>query len=225
MLERLKLTSDPFYANASLARARDGDELLWPEEVFFTGQHPVMEWVSDKLLQQVGRNEAPVLRAQVDSVTFVVQGLYSNRNGQATVVEWMAIDHLDGTPRTRSLDEMLVAAKVGPRMPNPGGLGDPAQLKTAQGLVPAAVRAGREYVKAVRQERSATMQAAVKVHHRRLDDWRKQSNMLAEQLQLAGVKDKKIKHIDHIAKAQERLIERLASEGDPLVRVVAVLLP
>ena len=42
ILERLRLTSNADYANASLKRARDGDELLWPEEVFFTGQHPVM---------------------------------------------------------------------------------------------------------------------------------------------------------------------------------------
>ena len=224
VLERLKLTSDPAYANASLARARDGDELLWPEEVFFTGQHPVMEWVSDKLLAQVGRNEAPVLQAHVDGATFVVQGLYSNKNGQATVVEWMAIDRISSTPRVRRLEEALSDAKVGPRMPNPGNLAAEV-IKDAQALVPQAVAAGRVHVKAVRQERSAALLASVKAHQRRLDAWRNQSAQLAEQLPLPGVRDKRIQQIDHTAEAKRRLIERLASEGDPLVRVVAVLVP
>ena len=224
ILERLKLTSNADYANASLKRARDGDELLWPEEVFFTGQHPVMEWVSDKLLQQVGRNEAPVLVAGVDDATFIVQGLYSNKNGQATVVEWMAIDRLGASPRVRPLTEVLAGAQIGPRMPNPGGDDWFQEVLRAQSLVKQAVQAGRDELKRVRQERSQALLSSVKAHQRRLDAWKAQSSVLAEQLGLQAVQDKRKRQIDATAEAKIKLIERLASEGDPLVRVVAVLI-
>ncbi len=225
VLERLKLTSDPVYANDSLARARDGDELLWPEEVFFSGQHPVVEWVSDKVLQQIGRNEAPVLSANVDDITFVVQGIYSNKNGQATVVEWMAIDRVDKTPRIRRLDTVMAEAKLGPRMPNRGIDETSPEVKKAQKLVSAAVAAGRVHIKSVRKERSKAMLPTVQAHTRRVDDWKKQSRALAEQITLPGLVDKRVKQIDEVAAAKTRLIERLSSEGEPLVRVVAVIVP
>jgi ERCC4-related helicase len=225
VLERLKLTSDADYANASLKRARDGNELLWPEEVFFTGQHPVMEWISDKLLQQVGRNEAPVLVADVDDITFIVQGLYSNKNGQATVVEWMAVDRVHSVPRFRSLADLIASANIGPRMPNPGGMDRFQEVLRAQSLVRQAVQAGRDHLKSVRQERSHALLSSVKAHQRRLDTWKAQANALAEQLSLPGVQEKRKRQIDHAAEAKIKLIERLASDGDPLVRVVAVLVP
>jgi ERCC4-related helicase len=225
VLDRLKLTSDPAYANASLARARDEDELLWPEEVFFTGQHPVMEWVSDKLLQHVGRNEAPVMRAKVDNPTFVVQGMYSNKSGQATVVEWMAIDHLATEPRVRSLADLLDAAAIGAKMANPGGLANSAALTEAQEAIPLAINIGRDYLKRMRQERSKRMLESVKQHERRLNHWREESTSLAEQLALLPIKQKRVKQIDATVEAQRKLIARLSSDGEPLVRVVAVLLP
>jgi ERCC4-related helicase len=225
VLDRLKLTSDPAYANASLARARDEDELLWPEEVFFTGQHPVMEWVSDKLLQHVGRNEAPVMRAKVDNPTFVVQGMYSNKSGQATVVEWMAIDHLATEPRVRSLADLLDAAAIGAKMANPGGLANSAALTETQAAIPLAINTGRDYLKRMRQERSKRMLESVKQHERRLNHWREESTSLAEQLALVPIKQKRVKQIDTTVEAQRKLIARLSSDGEPLVRVVAVLLP
>jgi ERCC4-related helicase len=225
VLDRLKLTSDPAYANASLARARDEDELLWPEEVFFTGQHPVMDWVSDKLLQHVGRNEAPAMRGKVDNPTFVVQGMYSNKSGQATVAEWMAIDHLATEPRVRSLADLLDAAAIGAKMANPGGLANSAALTEAQEAIPLAINIGRDYLKRMRQERSKRMLESVKQHERRLNHWREESSSLAEQLALVPIKQKRVKQIDATVEAQRKLIARLSSDGEPLVRVVAVLLP
>ena len=240
MLERLKLTSDPLYANASLAQARDDDELLWPDVAYFTGQHPVMEWVGDKLLQRVGRNEALALRAKVESPTFIVQGLYSNKAGQATVVEWMAIDRLDGPNaqvRVRDLQDALREAGVGPRMANPGwddndndndNDGDADNdigLRAAQKLLALAVEAGRTHVHQMRQVRSQTMLDTVKRYQRRLDRWKEASFDVAQQIALVGPRDKRVKQIEHTAKTQGGLIERLASEGAPLVRVLAVILP
>jgi hypothetical protein len=173
----------------------------------------------------VGRNQAPVMQAHVADITFVVQGLYSNKNGQATVVEWMAIDRVDGQYRSRPLDIVIAEAKVGPRMPNPGGLADSADVQRAQALVRRAVEAGRAEVKRVRQERSSALLDSVKAHQRRLDAWKAQSSALADQLGLQTVQDKRKRQIEATAEAKIKLIERLASEGEPLVRVVAVLVP
>ena len=66
---------------------------------------------------------------------------------------------------------------------------------------------------------------AVKAHERRLKAWRSQASAIAEQLPLPGLQENRKKLIDRTAEAKERLIQRLASEGEPLVRVVAVMVP
>ena len=78
----------------------------------------MIEWLTDKVLVRVGRQQAPVLIADVTEPTFLIQGVYSNALGQPTVVEWMAVTGLPGEPRVEGHDRRPQRAKVGPDMVN-----------------------------------------------------------------------------------------------------------
>ncbi|MCV2356563.1 DEAD/DEAH box helicase [Paucibacter sp. B2R-40] len=73
---------------ARQARAEDD---TWPTLHYLWPQHPIMEWLADRVLTTFGRHRAPVLQvAQLPPGTqaFVLMSLVPNRKGQPLLVEW-----------------------------------------------------------------------------------------------------------------------------------------
>ena len=220
VLERLKLTADRHVAQEMLRRARESTDSLWPEVLYLSSQHPVVDWLVDKVLVRLGRNEAPVIAADVRSPVFLLQGVYSNRRGQPTVVEWMAVDRLPDHPHVRPLQVALEEAGVGPRLGNTGRLPD---LATLQQLVVHAVRTGREHMRAVRDDRDAALAERVQRHQRRLRFWQRHAERLTSEIAAMPQRRHREKEVAAVATDTEALIVDQQTTGDPLVRVVAVL--
>ena len=222
VLERVKLTAMPSVANESLRQAREATDMVWPEVSYLSGRHPVVEWLTDKVLVGVGRNEAPVIVADVSGPVFVMQGIYANRRGQAVMVEWLALAGLPDQPYVKPFDLALREAGVHARMANAGADADLAAL---QALVPAAVAAARTQMAKLRAERSDELGERIRTRLRRIRAWRDAATAMTEQLALAGVQQKRRKDIQSVADEAETLVNALAAYGDPMVRVVAVLAP
>ncbi len=73
---------------ARQARAEDD---TWPALHYLWPQHPIMEWLADRVLTTFGRHRAPVLQsAQLPpgEQAFVLMSLVPNRKGQPLLVEW-----------------------------------------------------------------------------------------------------------------------------------------
>ena len=222
VLERLKLTADRDVAEEMLRRAREGGRSLWPEVHYLSSQHPVIEWLVDKVLVRLGRNEAPVIAAGVSSPTFLLQGMYSNQRGQPTVVEWMAVERLPDHPNVLPMEQVLREAGVGPALSNTRSVSD-EELDRLQQLVPAAVEAGREHMRRVRKEQEQALTERIEAHRRRLGAWYQRSEQLAQSLAVAGQRQHRKQQIDRVYGEVDGLIRDLATSGEPLVRVVAVL--
>ncbi|MEU1694023.1 SNF2-related protein [Streptomyces hirsutus] len=93
--ERMLVTFDRTLAQRKLTEARDSSTTMWPEVSFLTDIHPVVEWLTDKVLVEFGPQEAPVITTpHVDGPVFLVQGIHSNALGRPTVVRWMAVTGL-----------------------------------------------------------------------------------------------------------------------------------
>ena len=108
-------------AEARLERARNDTDSSWPEVGHLSPLHPLVDWLADKVLVAVGRNEAPVIVADVDRPVFCVQGLYSNGRGQPQLVEWMAVtEAVSGRTVIDDLFDVLAKAGVGPDDGQPG---------------------------------------------------------------------------------------------------------
>ena len=102
--ERMKVTFDRQLAQRKLDEARK-TKTLWPDIAYLSDLHPMIEWLTDKVLLRITRQQAPVLIADVEEPVFLVQGVYSNALGQPTVVQWMAVTGLPDEPRVAGLTE------------------------------------------------------------------------------------------------------------------------
>jgi len=214
--ERLLLTFDRGAAEEHLARAVREGQSTWPVVGYASDLHPVVEWLVDKLLARLGRQEAPVLAGDVDGPTVLVQGIYSNAFGRPTVVEWMAVTGLPDAPRVRDMFDVLDEAGVKPDMVNTGR---PVDLASLQALVPAAVDAARDHLEARRDSWDERISTSLRDHLHRLDRW--------EQLSLDGTATgpaaTRRQRVRETATGQRRLADSLRTSGAPFLRVLAVL--
>ena len=95
---RLRLTTDAATASRYLEQAvnakgdSDATGTAWPEVHFLGPQHPVLDWLADKLLYRVERNEAIAIPCDVDAPTVLVSGVWSNKLGEP-IARSMACGH------------------------------------------------------------------------------------------------------------------------------------
>ncbi|MFH9859355.1 SNF2-related protein [Streptomyces sp. NPDC017202] len=206
--DRLKVTFNRRLADSSLTRARASATSSWPDISLLTDLHPVMEWLTDKVLVRLDRQEAPVLTADVSRPTYLVQGIYSNALGRPTVVKWMAVTE-DG-----DVDDDMVAvlrrAQVGPTMANPGLAHDPAALAEA---IPGVLDTAEAFLERHRTAWDEPLRAPVEEYKTRLGLW--------EQPTLAGGAAAPAGTRERLAS----LADSLLTTGRPMLRVLAVLAP
>ncbi|MDF6046436.1 DEAD/DEAH box helicase [Streptomyces sp. JH14] len=206
--DRLKVTFNRRLADHSLTRARASATSSWPDISLLTDLHPVMEWLTDKVLVRLDRQEAPVLTADVPEPTYLVQGIYSNALGRPTVVKWMAVT-TDG-----EVDDDMVAvlrrAKVGPTMANPGLAHDPARLAEA---IPGVLDTAEAFLERHRAAWNEPLRAPIEEYKTRLGSW--------EQPTLANGAAAPTGTRERLAS----LADSLLTTGRPMLRVLAVLAP
>lgn len=73
------------------ARQAKAEDDTWPQLHLLWPQHPIMEWLGDRVLTHFGRHRAPLLqspRLDEDEQAFVLMSLLPNRKGQPLLVEW-----------------------------------------------------------------------------------------------------------------------------------------
>jgi ERCC4-related helicase len=206
--DRLKVTFNRRLADSSLTRARASATSSWPDISLLTDLHPVMEWLTDKVLVRLDRQEAPVLTADVPRPTYLVQGIYSNALGRPTVVKWMAVT-ADG-----EVDDDMVAvlrrAQIGPTMANPGLAHDPARLAEA---IPAVLDTAEAFLEQHREAWDEPLRAPIEEYKARLGSW--------EQPTLANGGAAPTGTRERLAS----LADSLLTTGRPMLRLLAVLAP
>ncbi|MFD4533727.1 helicase-related protein [Kitasatospora sp. NPDC058397] len=217
---RLNLTFDAADAADSLRRAREDSHSnsLWPDSHYVGELHPVLEWITDKVLVQIGRQSAPVLQVDAKRVpepVFLTQGLWSNSEGRPTVVAWLAVDLLaQDHPRIRPLTrELLAELGVGPGMDDHFAPGDRDALTE---LLPAAVAATRRELHELRKLSDELVDAPLHEYEKKIGRW---------QQTLPGLGALTRSARDETAELLRKRAERLRTAGKPMVRVLAVLEP
>ncbi|MEW2552368.1 DEAD/DEAH box helicase [Streptomyces zhihengii] len=203
--ERLLVTFNRRLAQHSLQRAREaGSTSSWPEISLLTDLHPVVEWLTDKVLVRLGRQEAPMITAGVAEATYLVQGVYSNTLGRPTVVKWM------GVTRSGAVDDDMVSllrrSGVGSTMANKLRYRDPAPLVDG---IPDVLEAAESFMERHRDAWDQPLRETIERHKLRLGDW--------EQPTLAGERTKR--------RLTDLADDLLTTGQSPMLRVLAVLLP
>ncbi|MFP8903083.1 helicase-related protein [Streptomyces atacamensis] len=239
VLDKLRVTFDPGFAQQRLDRARElsgerpkgaitkqtrRETSGWPDVSYLTDQHPVVEWLTDKVLVRLTRNTAPVITADVDEPTFLMQGMYSNAKGHPTVLAWSCVTGLErGAPEfDDDMVGVLERAGVKPKMLNRPFAGD---LNALRVLVPHAVAATRRHLAELRSSQEEPLIEQLAEYEKRLAAWRKASQSSFEQLTLAIHREHAEKRVEKTAIEVGQLIEQLATQGEAMIRVVGVLVP
>ncbi|MGX4688660.1 SNF2-related protein [Streptomyces sp. JNUCC 63] len=206
--DRLKVTFNRRLADHSLTRARASATSSWPDISLLTDLHPVMEWLTDKVLVRLDRQEAPVLTADVSRPTYLVQGIYSNALGRPTVVKWMAVT-TDG-----EVDDDMVAvlrrAKVGPTMANPDLAHDTTRLAEA---IPGVLDTAEAFLEQHREAWDEPLRAPIEEYKTRLGSW-EQPTLTSGGSAPTGTRER-----------LASLADSLLTTGRPMLRVLAVLAP
>ncbi|MBN3780881.1 DEAD/DEAH box helicase [Burkholderia sp. Ac-20345] len=151
-----------------IARQARSEEETWPQQHYLWPQHPIMEWLGDRVLTHFGRHKAPLLQSHKlapDEQAFILMSLIPNRKGQPLLVEWqVACRNGDDAFALESFDAFIERAGI-----RAGGLPNRGETLALQALqakmqqaLPLAVKYMHEFMVERQQTFSADMQARLK---------------------------------------------------------------
>ncbi|MFE4599572.1 helicase-related protein, partial [Kitasatospora indigofera] len=212
---RMRITFSKDLAARRLKAARESSKSQWPNVSYVTDVHPVLDWLTDKVLVEVGRHQAPVLAAAVTTPTFLVQGICSNALGRPTIVEWMAVHGESGALQvTQVTPEVLADYGVGPAMPGRAAPRDPEGLAA---LVPAAVDRAEQHLLNLGERHGEKIEALLTPYRKRVVHWQQEALFSSDGTGKRGV--------NRSASTRLTLLKSLQTTGKPMLRLLAVLEP
>ncbi len=232
----LKLTTDRKRVQQALEQARQSDN-EWPEWELLWNQHPVAEWLNDRVLSRFARHEAPLIRVNgmaPDDVIFVFQGVLSNLRSQPVIVEWFGVLH-DGREMA-VLDDYALIESTGldQELSNPATTVESDQLEE---LLPEAVKRAEEHMVEQRQSRSVKLGPALRGEQRRVKRWyRAAADRIDSEIarKAEGRKlrsdeqrrfDEQRAHLERLMSSRAKWIkEGLETVATPYLRVAAALI-
>jgi superfamily II DNA or RNA helicase len=96
------LCADPARMAASIETARQAkaEDDTWPKLHYLWPQHPVLEWLGDRVLNHFPRHSAPVVqnhKLSAGEQAFILMSVVPNRKGQPLLVEWQVACRVGNT--------------------------------------------------------------------------------------------------------------------------------
>lgn len=146
---RYTLTASREQMAAAIEQARQAkaEDDTWPAVHYLWPQHPILEWLSERVLTAFGRHRAPVIQCQKmdeGSQAFILMGLIPNRKGQPLMVEWRVAVHSAGQWTLEAFPDFVVRTGLGAGLlPNKDQKPD---LSSLQANLPDAVTAMRKFM-------------------------------------------------------------------------------
>jgi hypothetical protein len=148
--DRYELCADPARVMQAIEQARQAraEDETWPQLHYLWPQHPIVDWLVDRVMTLFGRHRAPVIQSHYlipGEQAFVMLGLVPNRKGQPLLVDWQVACRQPGQPFTLEPYDAFVqraGLKTG-RLPNPGLN---SLLQDLQAALPEAVARMRQHM-------------------------------------------------------------------------------
>lgn len=235
---RYTLTTSREAMAEAIDRARQArrEEDTWPALHYLWPQHPIMEWLTERVLTAFGRHRAPVIRSHhlaAGEQAFILLGLIPNRKGQPLLVEWRAAVHRDGKWTLEAFPEFAKrAGLVAGKLPNSG---QSIETTTLQELLPSAVKAMQQFMVEKQKTFAADMEARLQST---LDNLERLQGHQLEQLELRFEKSQQAETIkrgqreqrsQHIRKVfdeyRDWVRDTMSTEPQPFIQVLAAAIP
>jgi len=228
LADRIRLTTDHTRANQSLLDAvnartnADDSGTAWPEIHHLGPQHPVLDWLADKVLYGTGRGEAPALAADVDQPTVLLSGVWSNRLGEPIAASWLAATAEDGIVEFSEMFDALASAGVSAGMTNPASSFD---LSALTELLPAIVTAATAHLEGRLEDQVARVKDRLDATKRRLERWQTDARAVAADMAPGDTRARRFEDIDRVSRRIDGLVNENLPAASPLIRVIGALIP
>ncbi len=228
------LTTDRLAVMNEIKRTRK-EEDTWPKIQLLWDLHPLMRWLTDKLLAVFGRQQASVLTLSdvlnPGETIFILYGIIPNRKSQPIIADWMGVRFLSGRfDDVVDFQEILVRTRLNQeKMPNRNKPFDKESLKK---MLPVAIAKAKERMHERRNAFEADINKKLNAQLKELDRLKeKQYRQLelefvdaAATSRIQDKKQQKQREIDRIFDEYWSWIENsLLTEDVPYLRVVSVL--
>lgn len=183
-----KLTADRALVQRALEASRKSGS-TWPEWELLWAQHPIAQWLSDRVVSSFRRHEAPVLRVPTglgaSEAGLLFQGVMSNRRSQPMIVEWFAVVKTAASPRIVPFTDLVGVWALPPSMANAAVEFDVSELLAWRET---AVEAARAHMLGHRAARGDRLRETLKQHQRKIKTWETKSleRLDAQQQRWAG---------------------------------------
>jgi SNF2 family DNA or RNA helicase len=220
----IQLSADREHIQKCLVDSRQ-EEDQWPEWELFWNQHPLAEWLNDKVLANFQRHEAPVLQVRgLGQPTYVFQGVVSNFRSQPVLISWF------GVQGEKIITMAELHTLLSPTLTNPGDRFEPGPLNQA---LPSAIQAARNHMEDERQRRGRELGGLVRNDKRRIVAWeqkkRKSFQALNSGATLSAPERRRLERekddVERRVKAWETWFqEAVKTSPNVYLRVAAVLL-
>jgi hypothetical protein len=219
--DRLRLATTTVRGKAALDASRGaGQHTLWPEAHYLSPLHPVLEWVTDRALAKLGRNEVFAIRGPVEHVAVLLHGTLTNHRGQVVASSFVTADFVGGDPVGFALPEAhasLRAAmeRLGVAEPtaNPGPV---QELDDLTKYVAPAVRKARDLLTTVVHAARQDTQARVRAWADRVNEWDDEAGRL---IQRSDIRERR-----SVVAGEKEIAESLLPDQQ-LVRPLLVVVP
>jgi superfamily II DNA or RNA helicase len=233
------LCADPLRMVDAIEAARQAkrEEETWPQQHYLWPQHPIMEWLGERMLTHFGRHKAPLLQSlklAAGEQAFVMMSLIPNRKGQPLLVEWQ-VAHRVGSGAFHLEPFEAFAQRAGLKaasLPNRSHAdGVQALQKLMQAGLPTAVDCMREHMlkcqSAFTQELSTRLEGTL-AELRRLQDRQMEQLKLDLERQLETVKrgrfEQRSKQINRVFDDYRQWVQdTLTTEPQPWIQVIAAV--
>ena len=226
-----RLSDDIEVIKNEIERSRK-DETAWPKINYLWEQHPLVEWINDKVLSSFSRHQAPIIlipdKLKQNEVIFIISGVIPNRKSHPLINEWLCVSFFDSEYKGLiSFSEIIEKTQLGKiQIPNTGEVIDISKIKK---LLPKAIKYSNQSLIKKRLEFNNKMKPQLQDQ---LNELQKLKNKQFEQLEIKF--DEKIinnekretekRYIDKIFDEYNTWIkESMETEDSPYIQVVAVL--
>jgi len=231
---QFRLTADPERVELAIQAARNTAG-FWASESLCTEQHPILQWIGERLLMLVGRGQAPIITSRdlaPRELCFVFAGQVSSRAGSPLVVNAHAVAFTPGGQDPgRIFDIHEAMNRIGfDRLVNTGAAPDIAAART---LVPAAVAISIKHLQALETLRVKQVKMPLRREERRLRKWAgRRREILEERISELGSKHPKArKAVKQIREMEDYLSDRelnwrenfMHAAPEPTTRLVLVV--
>ena len=151
----------------------------WSRELLCTEQHPILQWITERLLMLMRRGEAPLITSRTwpRRMCFCFIGQVSSKAGTPLVVDAHAVSF----QQRRRIPASAVARSPGGRKVRKlVNAGDTPNREAAQALIPAAVEASLEHLRTLKQRHEKRVIPTLRREERRLRNWSERRRELLE---------------------------------------------